>query len=85
MSKQIDELIENLRSDPYGHEAELELTTSISSDYEGELDFEISDALDKLERMQLVTLDGDNYQALPLTQAKKHLDQRWDSLFDYNQ
>jgi len=55
------------------------------SNYRCQLDFEISDALDKLERMQLLTLDGDNYQALPLTQAKKHLDQRWDSIFDYNQ
>jgi hypothetical protein len=53
--------------------------------YRCHLDFEISDALDKLERMQLITLKGDNYQALPLTQAKQRLDQRWDAIFDYNQ
>lgn len=53
--------------------------------YNCHLDFEISDALDKLERMQLVTLDGDNYKALSLSDAKEHLDKRWDSLFDYNQ
>ena len=52
--------------------------------YHCQLDFEISDALGKLERMQLVTFDGENYQAPPLTQAKQRLDQRWDSIFNYN-
>ena len=52
--------------------------------YQCQLDFEISDALEKLVRMQLVIIDKDNYQALPLTQAKQCLDKRWDSLFDYN-
>lgn len=49
------------------------------------LDFEISDALDKLERMQLIKLEDNTYKALSLTQAKQHLDKRWDSLFSYNQ
>lgn len=53
--------------------------------YDSHLDFEISDALEKLERMQLVTLEGDIYQALSLVEAKQHLDKRWDSLFEYNQ
>ena len=52
------------------------------SKYHCQLDFEISDALDKLERMQLVTFDGKNYQVLPLIQAKQRLDQRWSSLFN---
>jgi hypothetical protein len=51
--------------------------------YHCQLDFEISDALDKLVRMQLVTLDNDNYRALPLTQAKQGLDKHWDDLFNY--
>lgn len=55
------------------------------SKYNCQLDFEISDALDKLERMQLVILEGETYRALSLVQAKKHLDKRWDSIFDYNQ
>jgi hypothetical protein len=55
------------------------------SKYHCQLDFEISDALAKLERMELVMLDGRNYQALPLTQAKQRLDQRWDAIFNYNQ
>jgi len=53
--------------------------------YTCQLDFEISDALAKLERMQLVTLDKEHYKALPLTQAKQCLDQYWDSIFNYNQ
>lgn len=51
--------------------------------YQCQLDFEISDALDKLVRMQLVTLDNENYRALPLTQAKQGLDKHWDAIFNY--
>jgi hypothetical protein len=55
------------------------------SKYNCHLDFEISDAIEKLERMQLVTFKGDIYQAISLAQAKQHLDKRWDSLFQYSQ
>jgi hypothetical protein len=60
-----------------------EIEAWFSNNYHCQLDFEISDALAKLELMQLITLDGDNYKALSLTQAKQCLDQRWDSLFNY--
>lgn len=52
--------------------------------YQCVLDFEISDALAKLERMQLVTIKQDIYQAQPLSDAKSTLDKHWDNLFDYN-
>jgi hypothetical protein len=52
--------------------------------YQCKLDFEISDALIKLERMKLITQDNNNYQAIPLTEAKLCLDQHWDSIFNYN-
>lgn len=52
--------------------------------YQCHLDFEISDALGKLQCMELVTFDGENYHALPLTLAKQGLDKRWDSIFNYN-
>lgn len=52
--------------------------------YNCQLDFEISDALDKLTRMQLITFDNETYHALPLTQAKQRLDKHWDTIFDYN-
>ena len=60
-----------------------EIEAWFSNNYHCQLGFEISDALAKLELMQLITLDGDNYKALSLTQAKQYLDQRWDSLFNY--
>jgi hypothetical protein len=50
--------------------------------YHCQLDFEISDALSKLTRMQLVTFDDKNYFAIPLTQAKQRLNQRWDNIFN---
>tara|TARA_R110001583_G_scaffold12423_1_gene55221 strand:- start:17638 stop:18870 length:1233 start_codon:yes stop_codon:yes gene_type:complete len=60
-----------------------EIEAWFSNNYHCQLDFEISDALAKLELMQLITLDGENYKPLSLTQAKQCLDQRWDSLFNY--
>jgi len=54
------------------------------------LDFEISDAIDKLERMGLATRSGagggqHRYLALSLADALRVLDQRWDNLFRYHQ
>lgn len=53
--------------------------------YGCQVDFEISDALAKLDRMQLITLENKTYHALSLIQAKQRLDKHWDSIFDYNQ
>jgi len=52
--------------------------------YNCQVDFEISDALDKLEQMQLITVEENTYHALSLTQAKQCLDQHWDSIFNYS-
>ncbi|ENO00330.1 MULTISPECIES: TMEM143 family protein [Pseudoalteromonas] len=52
--------------------------------YKCELDFEISDALEKLTRMRLVTCTNDVYSAINLDHAKTILDERWDNLFQYN-
>ncbi|MBH0028715.1 DUF3754 domain-containing protein [Pseudoalteromonas sp. SWN29] len=59
------------------------------SKYQCSLDFEITDALEKLVRMRLVTcsneIEGaDVYSALNLDHAKTILDERWDNLFQYN-
>jgi hypothetical protein len=61
-----------------------QIETWFMDKYHCKLDFEISDALEKLIRMQLVTIEQETYHALPLTEAKKCLDQHWDSLFNYN-
>ena len=49
--------------------------------YHCQLDFEISDALGKLTRMQLVTFNDKSYFAIPLAQAKQRLNLRWDNIF----
>lgn len=62
-----------------------EIETWFEKKYQCNLDFEISDALNKLERMQLAKCNNDKYFALSLDTAKQQLDQQWDSLFSYNQ
>jgi len=51
--------------------------------YQCLLDFEISDALEKLQSMQLVTVEGDRYFALSLKQAKVTLDNYWDNIYNF--
>lgn len=48
------------------------------------VDFEIGDALAKLERLQLVTRHGENYVAVPIERALEVLDYAWDNYFKYN-
>ncbi len=52
--------------------------------YQCRLDFEISDALNKLERMQIVENKQNKYHALSLANAKHKLDTHWDNFFSYN-
>ncbi|MHB1423395.1 MAG: DUF3754 domain-containing protein [Gemmataceae bacterium] len=48
------------------------------------VDFEIGDALAKLERLKIVRKSGDCYQAQPLAKALEMLDWTWDNYFKYN-
>jgi hypothetical protein len=48
------------------------------------VDFEIGNALAKLERMRIVRKDGDSYHAVPLGRALEMLDWTWDNYFKYN-
>jgi hypothetical protein len=48
------------------------------------VDFEIDDALAKLERLNLVTKIGDRYAAVPIDKALESLDYTWDNYFKYN-
>ncbi len=47
-------------------------------------DFEIDDALGKLERLNLVAKDGENYRAVPIDEAMRIIDRVWDNVFPYN-
>jgi hypothetical protein len=47
------------------------------------VDFEIGDALAKLERLKIVYKSGDAYRAVPLDKALEMLDWTWDNYFKY--
>jgi Protein of unknown function (DUF3754) len=47
------------------------------------VDFEIGDALAKLERLKIVRKVGDAYQASPLDKALEMLDSTWDNYFQF--
>ena len=49
------------------------------------IDFEIGDAVNKLQRLNLIRLDGEILHAVPLSEAKQQLDSMWDNFFTYNQ
>ena len=48
-----------------------------------EIDFEIQDALDKLERLGIVERSGESYSALPVQAALAKLDAAWDRYFNF--
>ncbi len=48
------------------------------------IDFEIGDAIDKLEKLGIVTKKCDRYCALPIEKALEHVDHTWDNYFQYN-
>jgi hypothetical protein len=48
------------------------------------VDFEIGDALAKLERLKIVSKSGKAYRAQPLDKALEMLDWTWDNYFKYN-
>ncbi len=50
-----------------------------------QVDFEIDDAMIKLERLKLVEKQADNlYRAIPVQQVLKTLDEAWDNHFQFN-
>ena len=49
-----------------------------------EIDFEIQDALNKLERLGLVAHEGEAYTAIAPTDALTKLDAAWDGLFNFS-
>ncbi len=48
------------------------------------IDFEVDDAVVKLERMKLVSIQGNRYVAAPIDAALEHLDRAWDTHFAYH-
>src|SRR5262249_43672473 len=48
------------------------------------VDFEIEDALAKLDKLRIVEKVGDRYRAQPIAKALEMLDYTWDNYFKYN-
>jgi len=48
------------------------------------IDFEIGDAVDKLQRLELIEVDADHLCSVPLSAARQQLDSIWDDYFKYN-
>ena len=48
------------------------------------VDFEIADAIDKLEKLHVIEKVGDRYRAHPLDKALEMLDYLWDNYFKFN-
>jgi hypothetical protein len=49
------------------------------------IDFEIGDALDKLQRQELIEVDADHLRCVPLSAARQQLDSIWDNYFKYSE
>ncbi|HQU45462.1 MAG TPA: TMEM143 family protein [Pirellulales bacterium] len=63
-----------------------EIETFLQGETGVAVDFEVGDALHKLQRLGLVTTDSDGLlQAVPIDRALELLDRAWDNLFRYNQ
>jgi hypothetical protein len=48
------------------------------------IDFEIGDAIDKLEKLRIVQKVGNRYRAYPIEKALEMLDWTWDNYFKFN-
>ena len=49
-----------------------------------ELNFEMEDAIQKLEQLNLVEIEEHKYHAISIEQANKILDKQWDEIFTFN-
>jgi hypothetical protein len=67
--KQLDDRIENW----------------LAEKFDSYIDFEIGDAVNKLQRLKLIVLDGEVLRCVPLIRAKQQLDSIWDNYFTYSQ
>lgn len=73
-----------LAGGPMGREAlDRACEQFLRTTFNTEVDFEIGDALGKLERLRLVAQDGDRFVAAPIGEALTRLDEAWDSYFQY--
>jgi hypothetical protein len=66
-------------------EAELDeaVETWFRDHWDLEMDFEVNDGLTKLRKLGLLTRDDGRLAAVPVEEAMRRLDERWDAYFQY--
>ena len=64
-------------------ELDIAVEAWLAKDWDCEINFEVDDALAKLERWGLLARRNDRLVVIPLPEAKARLDQRWDNFFAY--
>ena len=64
-------------------ELDIAVEAWLAKDWDCEINFEVDDALAKLERWGLLARRNDRLVVIPLPEAKARLDQRWDNFFTY--
>ncbi len=52
--------------------------------YQADINFEVDDALSKLQRLGIATEQDGCYRVCPIGEALSRLDEKWDSYFNYN-
>ena len=57
----------------------------LAEGWDCQIDFEIGDAVNKLQRLNLIQPDEEILKGVPLSEAKQQLDTIWDDFFTYNQ
>ena len=57
----------------------------LAEGWDCQIDFEIGDAVNKLQRLNLIQPDEEILKGVPLSEAKQQLDTIWDNFFTYNQ
>jgi hypothetical protein len=55
----------------------------LTATFHVDVDFEVDDALGKLERLGLLKSDNGKLTVIPITEALEVLDERWDNIFQY--
>ena len=62
---------------------DLKIEKWLKSQWDTSVDFEIDDALEKLIKLELVNEKEGKFTAIPIKDALKKLDQRWDAFFSF--
>jgi hypothetical protein len=69
---------------PHAGELDHRIETWLKENFATEIDFEVSDALEKLEGLGFLTHKDTRMAVQPLREALSRLDRLWDRLYDFS-